>query len=224
MVVAHSAQTLTEEASEMPEPIDKFECLKAIFGAHYARQLSRAGYRELLEACDQLNHALMADMAPPQRERLKAILDLCRLYYPEQDGSPEVIAGIGDVVRLIQPRVAHLYDRVVWLLCLDASGALTHEVLVQVGGDAQKPPVLRTILRHALFKGAVSAWIADFRPVEQLAVPPDTSEAFAALVTIGAAIGIEFCDWVIFGSFALRSVRDVAPVETTALLIDREAA
>lgn len=208
----------------MALPIDRFECFKLLFGLHYAKQLSSGTYQELLDACDNPEHPLMTDMAPIQRDRLRAALRLGQLWYKEQDWSPTIIAGIGDVVRLIQPRTVKFTDRVIWLLALDASGACTHEVLVQLGGDPLKPPVLRTLLRHALFKGAVSAWIADYRHVENLEVTADTTETFAALVAIGAAAGIEFCDWVLFGPGAVRSVREQAGVEIGASVIDREAA
>lgn len=208
----------------MPAPIDTFQCYRILFGPDLARQFTQAGHRELLRACDVPDHRLMAEVNTVQRERLKAVLQLCHVYYREQPESPEVIAGIGDVVRLIQPRLAHLSDRVIWLLCLDASGALIHEVMVQIGGDAMSPPVLRTVLRHALFKGAACVWIADFRPVEVVAVPPETREAFGALVQVGAAVGVEFCDWVIFGSSAVRSVREASSVETAEPTVDREAA
>jgi DNA repair protein RadC len=204
--------------------VDKFDCFKAIFGQHYARQLCKGSYQELLDACDQPEHLLMADMAPVQRERLKAVLRMARLWYRAQDWSPTVVTGVGDVVRTIQPRLATLTDRVVWLLALDASGALAHEVLVQLGGDPLKPPVLRSLLRHALFKGAVSCWIADYRPVEHLEVRPADAEALSALVHIGGAIGIAFCDWVLFSPNAVRSVREQACVDFVTPVVEREAA
>lgn len=192
----------------MTEPLDRFECFKLIFGHHYARQLAKGTYQELLEASDRGDHPLMADMAPLQRDRLRGVLRLAQLWYREQDWTPSVVTGIGDVVRLIQPRTPMLNDRVIWLLPLDASGALVNEVLVQVGGDPLQPPALRTVLRHALFKGAVSAWIADFRPVEHLEVLGETAEAFTTLVEIGGAIGVAFCDWVLLSPNAVRSVRE----------------
>lgn len=209
----------------MPVLFDKFECFKAIFGAYYAMRLACAGFRELEEAAESANHRLMADMSPPQRDRLKAVLRLARLWYPEQEWTPSVLTGIGDVVRLIQPRCATLTDRVIWLLPLDASDVLSDEVLVQVGGDPLKPPPLRTLLRHALFKGAVSVWICDYRPVEKLDVPAETAEAFAALVQIGALIGVEICDWVLFGPSRARSVSEqIADGVSQLPLIHREAA
>lgn len=46
----------------MPTPNDRLACFTAIFGAHYAKQLCKGTYQELLDACDHPEHKLMADM------------------------------------------------------------------------------------------------------------------------------------------------------------------
>lgn len=203
---------------------DRYECYAAIFGPYFAQQLAKASYQELLAACDNPHDPLMRDFAAPQIERVKAIFRLCRLYYPEQVQEPRMIVTTGDLVRLIGPRIANLTDRVIWLLALDASRCVTAEVLVQYGGDPLAPPVMRTVLRHALFKGAVHAFLADYRPVEDLELTQETCDAFLCLREAGALVGVEFCDQVLFNAYGARSVVSRLPPEAQVLVIEREAA
>lgn len=199
----------------MPEQLlDRFECYTLIFGLHYAKQFGKSTFKQLRDASLKPDHPLVADMALAQRERLRATLRLAELWYREQNWSPLVLTDMADVVRFIRPATEQLRDRSIWLLALDASGAMTDQVLVQICGDHLKPPPLRDLLRHALFKSAVTIWIADFRPVEQLDVLPQTLAAFTALAEIGAAIGVEVRDWLLFNHDGMVSVRDQVPVQT----------
>lgn len=207
----------------MSDPITAFDCYHILFGGTLAHELSPLGNRRLKQALNDDSHPLAQRLGDGDRARLRAVLRLAELHYRDQAWPPTKIDCVADVVRLIQPRIAPLRERVIWLLPADASGSLGAEVLVQIGGDPIAAPSLRSVLRHALHRGAVTAWIADFRPVEDLAVQRDDVGALAVLTEVGAAVGVAFADWVLLSPNAVRAVRDGTPLSTATTVLSQAA-
>lgn len=178
------------------------EQLQVLFGARFGRELGQAGWAAMRKAVHEPTDPLGEALPSYQRERLHALVRLCELFYPEQDPEPERIQGAGDVVRFYADRCLTLRERVLWLLCLESSGAIAAEVLVQIGGERMSAPSVKTLLRHAIAKDAAVIYIADCRC--QTLGRPDapTIAAFQKLVAMGEEIGITVADYLFLTRYA----------------------
>lgn len=107
------------------------------------------------------------------------------------------VLGDDDVVARFSPRCPRRDERAVWLLCLDEAGGVEAEVLVQMGGDPAAPPPARVLLRHALFKGARSVYVADCRPRWDPSADQATRDVLGALVAAGELAGVAVRGWLL---------------------------
>jgi len=192
-----------------PAPLDRHACFYAFWPSTEADALAALPWHELKHIAQEPRaHPVTAAWAPWDRNRLLALVRLCELYYPSQLEEPIVLTGAGDVLRRFAARLRCNRDRVVMLACLDVHASLTDEVLVQLGGDTLAPPPLRSLLRHALFKGAHALYVVDYRPVEVPVVDARAARAFDQLARLGEVAGIDVRDWVIVGMGGAGSVRE----------------
>ncbi|MBI4438212.1 hypothetical protein HY631_04640 [Candidatus Uhrbacteria bacterium] len=190
-------------------PLDERVALyKTLFGNMHAMRLAQATVRELQRDLAEGSGAVLADMTDGQRDRLRAILRLCQLYYPEFPSNPVRATCLGDVLRYLADRFRVQTERVVWMLALREHDVIEDEVLVQLGGHATAPPPVKAMLRHAIKHAAVAAYIVDFRPTDSLVLGDDVVTAMASLVQLSAVADIEFRDYVLVNRGEVISVRE----------------
>lgn len=178
-------------------PHSLFEPLRTLVGPAAAKRLAQMSWGSLEAAVREPSHHLRAGLEAHHLDRLRAVVALCRAYYPNQDFHPRRILCSADVVRYYAQRCLELTDRVIWLLCLDAEGCVAADVLVQVGGDPLAPPSVKAILRHALIKEAVSVVVADHRRVALLRADEPTLAVWRSLAELGNLAGVTVLDYLI---------------------------
>lgn len=178
-------------------------------------ELGACSWTELEVAASTTDHPLTATWPESQRERLRAILQLCGLYVRAQP-LPSLFVRASDVVRHFEGRCRSLSERAVWLLALDDHHAFLAEALLVYGGSTMIVPPLRSLLRQALQKAAPRLYVVDYRPLEFVEVDPRTLEAFQNLVALGSVLDLVVEDWLVLGPNGVESVRQHGEAADTA--------
>lgn len=180
----------------------------ALFGSSRGKPLGTIPWSILRAAAGCAEHPLLAGWPEGERGRFRAALRLVELGFPLHAEEPTELHEPGDVVRSFHPRVRDATERTIWLVAIDASGAVADEVLVQSGGSTEAPPESRTLLRHALIRGAATIWIVDYRPVARLDALGDTARTLRDLTSVANTVGIKVRDWILLGTHGACSVRE----------------
>ncbi|MDP2314891.1 MAG: JAB domain-containing protein [Pseudomonadota bacterium] len=203
---------------------DPTSCLRILFGPQHGQELAKVPWREFADASRDQEHPLVRTWNDHDRAKLFALVRLCECYYPYQHHEPEKLLCVGDVVHRFSPRVRGLRLRTIWLTCLDATDCVIDEALLQIGASPVAVPPLRTFLRQAIIKEAVSVYVVDFRPVDELIPYRSTVKALADLTTLGLAAQILVKDWVLIGPNGACSVRERVAEVREAPALTSEAA
>lgn len=190
---------------------DRTACFHLLFRPRETKALAAASWRDLVAAANDPKHWLVHGWLDHDRARLFAVVTLCAHYYPHQARVPDRLDHTVDVVRRFAARTAELTMRTIWVVCIDASGGVTHDVLLQMGGHPTQPPPIAGFLRQAVLKSAASLYVVDYRPLEALAPLGDTAEALHNLTVAAEAIAVVVLDWVVLGPNGALAMRECVP-------------
>ena len=194
---------------ETSPPKTRLACLRIFFTDRHARAMDRASWAEIQGALqDPAKSPLLRQWKGWELRRLEALLWLLARYYPELPTRPERVTSAADIVRRFLPNCRDLKTRTIWVVCVDELGQVHDDVLAVMGGHESRLPPLRTLMRHALMKGAVGVWIADFRPIELVEVDDRLTEALGHLDKLGGCAGLDVHDWIVLGRENARSARE----------------
>lgn len=204
---------------------DRLAAFSILFPEPQARVLAKLTWPEIESgSAGTKGQGAFARWTLLERERLRAFCALVDDFGtpppppPAPPSTPAAPKCTHPIALSFHPRVAGLFDRSVFILCLDAKRDVDEEVLAVMGGALETPPPLKTLLRHMLIRPHTAFTIVDFRPYTTALVDPATVTAFDRLRDLASIAGVRLNDWFVLGYENIDSARDhlVAPDATVA--------
>lgn len=196
-------------------PMPRDTCFRLLLGDSLAKQLKDVPLCDIAKLAYSGDIASLGHVTEWDRGRLRAALRFAELLLPANGPDIAPIRGPAAIVQAYGPRTWTLQMRTIWLVCLDDQDCLAEEVLVHMGGRPTDLPPLRQFLRHALLRGVATAYVVDFRPLEQTVVHLPTVRALRDLRVVAEIAGVHIADWVVLGRHDAMSMAD--QLDTTAL-------
>lgn len=201
---------------------DRLAAFSILFPEPQARVLAKLTWPEIeAGSAGTKGQGAFARWTLLERERLRAFCALVDDFGtppppPPTSAAPAAPKCTHPIALSFHPRVANLFDRSVFILCLDAKRDVDEEVLAVMGGALEAPPPLKTLLRHMLIRPHTAFTIIDFRPYTTALVDPATATAFDRLRDLASIAGVRVNDWYVLGYDNIDSARDHLAGQVTA--------
>lgn len=165
-----------------------------------------------------------------QRDSLEALCQLVVDFGTPPPSTPKIPAipfaskCTHPIAQSFHPRVQGLSERAIFILCLNAEQNLDEEVLAVIGGDLDRPPALKALLRHVLIRPHLTFTIVDFRPYVAPAADPATVVAFDRIRDLANIAGVRMNDWFVLGFDTIASAKDELIAKANADRVPETAA